>query len=152
MVLVFSNWEVGLAKVATRAIVGQPAYDMAGANARLPLRGGLINLTTVGADGKPHDVWTSEDRWYVNWIDPEMLEAALAADAGVRKAVDKALAAGVASPTTEARALVAIRKEIDRVFDEVVLVDIMQRFAAVSGDVARYMLARKASGIHNEEL
>lgn len=134
-----------------------PAYDMARPNDGAPDRGMLAGLCLAGEKNKkgaPPWVFSAPGR--DTWIDAELLEEMMDADPSLRRACKATLASLPARPRGkdpeqlaghEARmrkAIRAIAGHVGRVFEEKMLVEIIQRFEPVKSMVAEYMLAKEA--------
>jgi hypothetical protein len=130
------------------AVSRRPGYNMAPPNEDLPLRGMLKDLCTAPRKPDSMPPWAFATTRYDNWIAPTVLEHALDADPELRAVLARVLdAAGgkiEAGSTVETRALAAILPHIDRVFEEVVLADVLARFDRIRTLVAQYALTKQA--------
>ncbi len=136
-----------------------PAYDMAAPNAGLPYRNGLPELCLPAAATKrgqqPPAVprWAFTDGPKVNtWLDPELLEGLLDGDERLAGAIEGLLDGGKsikAGTKGEARAVAALEKHVRRVFEQKLLVDVIEKFEAVLPLVLRYVLAKGAARLRS---
>ncbi len=128
------------------------AYDMPPPNAGLPGRGGLADLYRDAKQWAFRSANPSD-----TWLDPALLEKALDADPKLRKALAATLDELGPPPPRDAPAKARVRERdlarllsrleqhVERVFAEVVLVDIARRFHQVKRFVAMYALAKESA-------
>lgn len=137
----------------------RPVFDMAAPNQGLPYRGRLRELCKGKTKG-PHCATPSAfaDPGHDAWLDAATLERFLAADSKIARSCRNALEAipppigSKASPAEIAKRdrLIAkaqrkVERGVDRIFNELMLVDIVERFDRVRPLVAQYMIARAAA-------
>jgi hypothetical protein len=122
----------------TRDIAG-PAYDMPTPNAGLPYKGGLKELCDEPRAEGHLPPWAFATETYDTWISPDLLEAALDGDLALRREFDRLAEAGASGPTASAE------RHVGRIFEDVILPDVIARFDAIRPLVAQYCLAKAAA-------
>lgn len=131
----------------------RPAYDMPPPNAGLPYKGGLAELCRDDAPAAPSrraPPWAfAAEPGLETWLDPRALERALDDDprlARLLAALAAAMPAKPGQPWLE-EAFRKVEVHVARVFDEVHLPALIERFRAVEHLVLQYVLAKAAARV-----